>query len=245
MIDNSSIFETNATVVPAQGVNTTNAFVAIQGCQAYDFYDVSKCFQCYPYSNLTGNRTKCQCQFRYNVTTDQGPANAFSDIQVFTLLNINQDAMDLSPFYCSKIFKYQVAEGGVDLTNDLNSLICNVQAVFYPLSLLTNSALVQWANVLEISEVSNRVLDAFKNQTLNFTIDPNIVSQTCISGSGNAEMIVSYVNSECGFVTCPYNSGEVSGPLDILINYINQLVPNLSNLFNSIFSDLVVTGQAA
>lgn len=148
------------------------------------------------------------------------------------------DVMNMSPMFCSQVFTFTVdnsTNSSIDLTKDLNALVCNFESLSQPTITMSDNPFVLWGNVLEVSEMSDNVLNAFKNNSLNFTMNPSVATFQCV---GTPDLTVSFADSECGFVTCPFDISMPTGPLDILISQINQLVPTLSSYFNIIFNGL-------
>ena len=117
--------------------------------------------------------------------------------------------------FCSDIFNFTYDSNSENISSDLDAMICSFATLIYPLIYDPLDPFVHWAYVLEMSQVSDEVMQAFSNNKLNFTINPKFVTFDC---NGSVNLTVSYAESECGYVTCPYRKAPSAyGPFDILV----------------------------
>ena len=161
------------------------------------------------------DRSSCDCQFRYNVTTASSNETGLNAIYINHFLNLSQDLTKVSPVFCYEIFNFST-DLGDRIENDLKNTICSFATLIYPLIYDPQDPFLHWAYVLQVSQVSDAVLDAFNSNRLNMTLDPRIATLNC---NGTANLTVSKAGSECGYLTCPYAATATTyGPFDILMN---------------------------
>lgn len=102
-------------------VGPIGATNAIQGCLLLLETFPAKCGQCNSYSNLSSEGNSCNCQFRYNITTENNDT-----VVIKHFLNVSSSlvAPNSPPVNCSQVLNYTFSNASVEeeYRNELDNL---------------------------------------------------------------------------------------------------------------------------
>ncbi|CDW82377.1 neurohypophysial n-terminal domain containing protein [Stylonychia lemnae] len=186
------------TTLPPQPTSSSGQIFAPIGCDQYESNGI--CTQCNLYSWLNPSDNSCNCFFNYKVEAEQIPVTSDTNdtvtntykLSVYTQLDLSQDLFS-NDINCTDLLFFIFADSQTieQLAPEVDLLTCQLYQIFYIVKPTGNGSYV---NILEISNMTENVFQAFLNDDIELAYDYSVVDLQCY---GAPELLVTYQGLQC------------------------------------------------